>query len=115
MIVMLLMQHLLKQVLSSCSCTPSCRPSRCREVCSQGISTMNLGKTRRCPQVPKRIYSLEELRLNKIEAERFLSPADETLNTVRTVLQVILRHLIREKCCSAILLVRAQQHPGVNN
>lgn len=43
-----------------------------------------------CQQVPKRIYSLEELRLNKIEAERFLSPADETLNTVRTVLQVSL-------------------------
>ncbi|CAK0784300.1 hypothetical protein CVIRNUC_007504 [Coccomyxa viridis] len=38
-------------------------------------------------QVPKRIYTLEELRLNKIEAEKFLSPADETLNTVRTVLQ----------------------------
>lgn len=42
-------------------------------------------------QVPKRIYTLEELRLNKIEAEKFLSPADETLNTVRTVLQVLPR------------------------
>ena len=42
-------------------------------------------------QVPKRIYTLEELRLNKIEAEKFLSPADETLNTVRTVLQVLKR------------------------
>ena len=49
-------------------------------------------------QVPKRIYSLEELRLNKIEAERFLSPADETLNTVRTVLQV------------GVALMRAQWH-----
>ena len=38
--------------------------------------------------MPKRIYTLEELRLNKIEAEKLLSPADETLNTVRTVLQV---------------------------
>ena len=44
-----------------------------------------------CQQVPKRIYTLEELRLNKIEAEKFLSPADETLNTVRTVLQVLPR------------------------
>ena len=34
---------------------------------------------------------MEELRLNKIEAEKFLSPADETLNTVRTVLQVLSR------------------------
>ncbi len=42
-----------------------------------------------CVQVPKRIYTLEELRLNKIEAEKFLSPADETLNTVRTILQVL--------------------------
>ena len=51
-------------------------------------------KPLKCPsQVPKRIYTLEELRLNKIEAERFLSPADETLNTVRTVLQVIPGHL----------------------
>ncbi len=39
-------------------------------------------------QIPKRIYSLEELRLNKIEAEKFLSPKDDTLGTVRTILQV---------------------------
>ncbi|CAL8469356.1 g8897 [Coccomyxa elongata] len=38
-------------------------------------------------QVPKRIYSLEELRLNKIEAEKLLSPTDDTLGTVRTILQ----------------------------
>ncbi|EIE21662.1 hypothetical protein COCSUDRAFT_33740 [Coccomyxa subellipsoidea C-169] len=38
-------------------------------------------------QIPKRIYSLEELRLNKIEAEKFLSPKDDTLGTVRTILQ----------------------------
>jgi len=36
-------------------------------------------------QVPKRIYSLEELRLNKIEAEKLLSPTDDTLGTVRTI------------------------------
>lgn len=39
-------------------------------------------------QVPKRIYSLDELRLNKIEAEKFLSPTDNTLSSVRTILQV---------------------------
>lgn len=38
-------------------------------------------------QVPKRQYTLEELRLNSIEAERLLSPTDNTLSTVRTALQ----------------------------
>jgi len=40
-------------------------------------------------QVPKRAYTLEELRLNKIEPEKFLSPEDKTLNQIRTILQVI--------------------------
>ena len=40
-----------------------------------------------CEQVPKRQYTLEELRLNSIEAERLLSPTDNTLSTVRTTLQ----------------------------
>lgn len=39
-------------------------------------------------QVPKRIYTLEELRLNDVKPEEFLSPEDSTLNNVRTVLQV---------------------------
>ena len=39
-------------------------------------------------QVPKRLYTLEELRLNDVRPEEFLSPEDSTLNTVRTVLQV---------------------------
>ena len=39
-------------------------------------------------QVPKRQYTLEDLRLNRIEPARFLSPTDNTLTTVRTVLQV---------------------------
>jgi len=39
-------------------------------------------------QVPKRAYTLEELRLNKIEPEKFLSPEDKTLNQIRTILQV---------------------------
>ena len=38
-------------------------------------------------QVPKRQYTLEDLRLNRIEPARFLSPTDNTLTTVRTVLQ----------------------------
>lgn len=39
-------------------------------------------------QVPKRTYTLEDLRLNKIEPAKFLSPTDTTLSTVRTALQV---------------------------
>ena len=38
-------------------------------------------------QVPKRIYTLEEMRLNKVEPTALLSPTDDTLNGVRTVLQ----------------------------
>lgn len=37
--------------------------------------------------VPKRAYTLEELRLNKIEPTAFLSPVDTTLSGVRTTLQ----------------------------
>ena len=37
--------------------------------------------------MPKRQYTLEDLRLNSIEAERLLSPTDNTLSTVRTTLQ----------------------------
>lgn len=39
-------------------------------------------------QVPQRAYTLEELRLNKIEAEKFLSPVDSTLGSIRGNLQV---------------------------
>ena len=39
-------------------------------------------------QVPKRIYTLDELRLNKIEPESLLSPKDDSLNFVRNVAQV---------------------------
>lgn len=38
-------------------------------------------------QVPKRQYTLEELRLNKIDPTKFLSPQDETLDGVRSILQ----------------------------
>lgn len=38
-------------------------------------------------KVPKRSYTLEELRLNKIDAKSFLSPSDLTLNRIRTILQ----------------------------
>ncbi len=39
------------------------------------------------PQVPKRIYTLEELRLNRIEPEKMLAPKDESLNRVRNIAQ----------------------------
>lgn len=38
-------------------------------------------------QIPKRVYTLEELRLNKIETQNFLAPGDTTLNGVRNMLQ----------------------------
>lgn len=37
--------------------------------------------------VPKRSYTLEELRLNKIDTREFLSPEDSTLDDVRTKMQ----------------------------
>ena len=39
-------------------------------------------------QVPKRSYTLEELRLNKIDTKDFLAPEDTTLDDVRTKLQI---------------------------
>lgn len=39
-------------------------------------------------QVPKRSYTLEELRLNKIDTRYFLSPEDTTLDDVRTKMQL---------------------------
>ncbi|KAF8056002.1 hypothetical protein HT031_006523 [Scenedesmus sp. PABB004] len=38
-------------------------------------------------QVPKRIYTIEELRLNRIEPAKLLSPTDESLNAVRNAAQ----------------------------
>ncbi len=59
-------------------------------------------------QIPKRLYTLEELRLNNLRPEEFLSPEDSTLNTVRTILQVmctIIRcsasHLCNYSSCTA--------------
>lgn len=48
-------------------------------------------------QIPKRLYTLEELRLNNLRPEEFLSPEDSTLNTVRTILQVMCLQIM----CSA--------------
>jgi hypothetical protein len=39
-------------------------------------------------QLPKRIYTIDELRLNKVEPSKLLSPKDESLNTVRNITQV---------------------------
>ncbi|KAK9793193.1 hypothetical protein WJX73_000490 [Symbiochloris irregularis] len=38
-------------------------------------------------QIPKRLYSLEELRLNNIDATKFLSPSDDKLARIRTYCQ----------------------------
>lgn len=38
--------------------------------------------------MPKRAYTLEELRLNKIQTEKFLAPKDTTLSSVRNIVQV---------------------------
>ncbi|KAL4423202.1 hypothetical protein ABPG77_000335 [Micractinium sp. CCAP 211/92] len=48
----------------------------------QGL--LSFGKAQ---QVPKRTYSLAELRLNKIQPEQFLAPSDSTLSGVRNLLQ----------------------------
>ncbi len=59
-------------------------------------------------QIPKRLYTLEELRLNNLRPEEFLSPEDSTLNTVRTILQVLCTtircsasHLCNYSSCTA--------------
>jgi hypothetical protein len=39
-------------------------------------------------QKPKRLYTLDELRLHKIDSEALLSPQDETLSGVQSILQV---------------------------
>lgn len=57
-------------------------------------------------QVPKRLYTLEELRLNDVRPEEFLSPEDRTLNTVRTVLQVKLNQAA--VCCLHCACVKPQ-------
>eukprot|EP00890_Picochlorum_soloecismus_P001194 jgi/Picsp_1/2075/NSC_05540-R1_stress regulated protein len=46
--------------------------------------TKHFGKGR---QVPKRSYTLEELRLNKIDTREFLAPEDTTLDGIRNILQ----------------------------
>lgn len=39
-------------------------------------------------QLPKRIYTMDELRLNKVEPTKLLSPTDESLNSIRNKTQV---------------------------
>ncbi len=66
--------------------------------------------TRARKQVPKRAYSLEELRLNNIEAERLLSPTDNTLSSVRTRLQVCAPHLDGMAAWSLWCICHAPDH-----
>ncbi|KAK9840372.1 hypothetical protein WJX74_008554 [Apatococcus lobatus] len=65
------------------------------------------GKAR---QTPKRIYSLDELRLNKIEPEKLLSPQDTTIDSVRRTLQVVA--LVAFIAASQILHLDAGQIGG---
>lgn len=39
-------------------------------------------------QVPQRLYTLDELKLNKIEASSLLSPVDTTLGSIERNLQI---------------------------
>lgn len=57
-------------------------------------------------QVPKRIYSLEELRLNKIDATQFLSPDDDRIARIRTACQVLQDSTLN--CLSHVLSVSCQ-------
>eukprot|EP00232_Nephroselmis_pyriformis_P030238 CAMPEP_0182856136 /NCGR_PEP_ID=MMETSP0034_2-20130328/2255_1 /TAXON_ID=156128 /ORGANISM="Nephroselmis pyriformis, Strain CCMP717" /LENGTH=361 /DNA_ID=CAMNT_0024987179 /DNA_START=413 /DNA_END=1498 /DNA_ORIENTATION=+ len=41
----------------------------------------------RAKQTPKRLYTIEELRLNRVEPEKYLSPEDKTLGGVRDLLK----------------------------
>ena len=56
-------------------------------------------------QVPKQLYSLEDLRMNKIQPEALLAPTDDTLGKIRTGLQVCLTHgsLWRPPACIHLL------------
>ena len=55
-----------------------------KNLCEAG-QLMAFGNVR---QVPKRSYTLEELRLNKIDTRYFLAPEDTTLDDVRTKMQL---------------------------
>lgn len=52
------------------------------QVVRDGVGTLTL------VQVPKRIYTLEEMRLNKVEPTALLSPTDETINGIKSIAQV---------------------------
>ena len=51
-------------------------------------------------QIPKRLYSLEELRLNNIDATKFLSPSDDRLARIRTYCQACTRDKLTKQCCA---------------
>ena len=45
-------------------------------------------------EIPKRLYTIEELRLNRIDTTALLSPEDSTLDGVQTQLQIALLALV---------------------
>ncbi|KAH7286608.1 hypothetical protein KP509_32G014800 [Ceratopteris richardii] len=52
------------------------------------LETANLKGFGQAAQVPQRLYSLADLRLNDIDTSRFLSPVDTTLGNVQRNLQI---------------------------
>jgi hypothetical protein len=61
------------------------RENRDRDAVALATTLPAFGKA---AMVPQRLYSLEELRLNKIDATQLLSPTDKTLGDVKRNLQV---------------------------
>lgn len=55
---------------------------------AQSASEANVLRFGKGRMVPKQQFSLQELRLNKIQPEKLLSPKDNTLDGVRRTLQI---------------------------
>ena len=61
-----------------------------RETSTSGDNVFSVfGALSARPAVPKRLWSIEELKLNGIRAELILSPQDHSLTFVRNVTQVV--------------------------
>lgn len=75
----------LDDLLADCDCPA--RESQAVELVNQSASKGVLRAFGCGTQVPKRLYTIEELRLNKIDPEKLLSPKDESVNAIRNQLQ----------------------------
>jgi hypothetical protein len=67
-----------------CLLDEALRENRDRDVVALATTLPAFGKA---TMVPQPLYSLEELRLNKIDATQLLSPMDKTLGDVKRNLQ----------------------------